>query len=109
MAPLTYWLGRNLVKIRVFSIVNILAGEKLVPELIQKEFNADRLAQEAGRLMSSPDDRSRLRRRFVEIKDGLGSEPASINAAQELYALLTGARRSGPSEGIPSSARPKRR
>ncbi|MDD8025060.1 MAG: lipid-A-disaccharide synthase, partial [Acidobacteriota bacterium] len=88
VSPLTYLFGVKLIRIRLFSIVNILAGERLVPELIQKDFTPERLASEALRLLGSAADRDRMKRRFAEIKTGLGNEPASRNAARELDELI---------------------
>ncbi len=45
-AGLTYHLGRRLTKMRFIGMINILAGQSLVPELIQHEFTAERLARE---------------------------------------------------------------
>jgi len=45
-AGLTYHLGRRLTKMRFIGMINILAGQSLVPELLQHEFTAERLARE---------------------------------------------------------------
>ncbi len=88
LSPLTYALGARLIRIRRFSIVNILAGKTLVPELIQKDFTSAALAAEAVRLLRSNEERERLRAEFRRLKDILGTAPASENAANELAALL---------------------
>ena len=88
VAPLTSFLGRRLLRIRVFSIVNILAGKTLVPELIQRDFTSERLAAEAIRLLRSPEERARLQALFARLKTDLGTEPASENAARELLNLI---------------------
>lgn len=88
LSPLTYALGSRLVRVRSFSIVNVLAGEPVVTELIQKDFTAKRLTEEALRLLGSAEERERMKRRFVDIRAGLGDQPASRNAACELAALI---------------------
>ncbi len=88
LSPLTYALGSKLIRIRRFSIVNILAGKALVPELIQKDFTSAALAAEAVRLLRSNGERDRQRAEFRRLKDVLGAAPASDNAARELAALL---------------------
>jgi lipid-A-disaccharide synthase len=45
-AGLTYHVGRRLTKMRFIGMINILAGQSLVPELLQHEFTAPRLARE---------------------------------------------------------------
>ncbi len=88
LSPLTYALGAKLIRIRRFSIVNILAGKALVPELIQKDFTSAALAAEAVRLLRSNGERDLQRAEFRRLKDILGTEPASDNAARELAGLL---------------------
>jgi len=87
LSRLTYLLGHPFVRIRDYSIVNILAGRRIVPELVQGEFTADGLVREAVRLLESPEARAEMKGRFREIRDGLGTEPASKNVAAELAAL----------------------
>jgi lipid-A-disaccharide synthase len=89
LSPLTYAAGRPFVKVPHFSIVNILAGERIVPELIQKDFTAANLAREAERILGSAEIREAMRTRFAEIRTGLGKDSASLGVARELEALLS--------------------
>ena len=88
ISPFTYYPFRHLVKVREYSIVNILAGTKVVPELIQREFRADRLAREMKELLFSQDRRSRMREEFRRIDTLLGTERAALNVARELDRIL---------------------
>ena len=85
----TYALGTRLIRIRRFSIVNILAGKTVVPELIQKRFTPEALAAEAIRLLRSSGEREAQRAEFRRLKEMLGTAPASENAARELAGLLS--------------------
>jgi lipid-A-disaccharide synthase len=67
VAPLSYRLGRLLVRVRWFSLPNLLAGEPLVPELLQQEVTPDRLAAAIGGLLGSPDRRAAIVARFAEL------------------------------------------
>lgn len=89
LSGLTYAAGRPFVKVPHYSIVNILAGERLVPELIQGDFTAANLAREAERILGSAGVREAMRARFREIRQGLGSASASLGVAQELDALVS--------------------
>jgi lipid-A-disaccharide synthase len=89
LSALTYAAGRPFVKVPHYSIVNILAGERIVPELIQRDFTAANLAREAERILGSADIREAMRARFAEIRTGLGKNPASLGVARELEALLS--------------------
>jgi lipid-A-disaccharide synthase len=88
LTPLTYHLGTRLVRIRHFSIVNILAQKSVVPELIQKAFTPRALAGEAVRLLRAPRDRQIMKEEFRRIRESLGTAPASENAARELLTIL---------------------
>lgn len=88
ISPLTYRAGRRFVRISHYSIVNILAGRPLVPELIQGEFTAGNLARETLRVLGSESVRREMRAGFLEIRKSLGEGRASENAARELERFL---------------------
>jgi lipid-A-disaccharide synthase len=88
LSPLTYIFGVKLVRIKNYSIVNILAGDRIIPELIQRRFTPENLFQEAQRILASPDIQAAMKERFLQIRSSLGEAPASKNAAFELDKLL---------------------
>ena len=46
-SPFTFWIAKKVVKVPFICIVNLVAGEEVVPELMQDEVTPQRLAQEA--------------------------------------------------------------
>ncbi len=88
ISPLTYRVGRRLVRISHYSIVNILAGRPVVPELIQGDFTAGNLAREALRVLGSENARREMKEAFLSIRKSLGDGRASENAALELEKFL---------------------
>ncbi len=90
ISPLTYSFGRWLAKIDNFSIVNILAGTRVIPELIQRDFTPDNIFQESKRILESEEIRSEMISHFRRIKKNLGEKPASQNAAKELQKIIFG-------------------
>ncbi len=90
ISPISYSLGRWLVKINDFSIVNILAGKRIIPELIQNEFTAENIIKEANRIFDSDEERTKMIGHFKIIKKILGEKVASRNAALELQRLISG-------------------
>jgi len=88
ISPLTYAVGKPFVRIPDYSIVNILAGRRVVPELIQKKMTAAALVGETEQLLGDEAARREMREAFAVIRSSLGSERASENAAKELAALL---------------------
>jgi lipid-A-disaccharide synthase len=89
ISPLTYRLGIPFVRTRIYSIVNILADSKIVPELIQKEFTSDNLVKETQRILQSEKTREQMKEQFREIRQSLGEQKASQNAALELEKMLS--------------------
>ncbi len=88
LSSLTYSLGVRLVRIKNYSIVNILAGDRIVPELVQRRFTPVNLVREVKRILDSEDVRTAMKARFQEIRTSLGEVTASRNAALELDELL---------------------
>src|SRR2546429_242894 len=56
LSPLTARLAKPLVRTRFFSMVNLIAGRMVVPELIQHEFTPQRVAAEAAKLLSASEE-----------------------------------------------------
>jgi lipid-A-disaccharide synthase len=88
ISPLTYSLGIPFVRTRTYSIVNILAGSKIIPELIQKRFTPDNIVNETRNILQSEQTRARMKEQFQKIRGSLGERKASQNAAKALEKLL---------------------
>jgi lipid-A-disaccharide synthase len=73
LAPMTYAIVKalRLVKSSFISLPNLLAGEQLVPELIQGRASPEALSAEVARLLSDPARRDRLQARFGELRHEL--------------------------------------
>ena len=82
VAGATYNLAKwlKLVKIRYFSLPNIIAGEALVPELIQHELNGQNIAREVFSWLDQPEKREVLRDRFEQLHRQLRIDAASTAA-----------------------------
>jgi len=88
ISPLSYITGKKLVKIRHFSIVNIISGKEVIPELIQKNFNPESIFEKASQILDSSEIRNKMITEFKKIKQELGDKDAASNAAKELEQLL---------------------
>jgi lipid-A-disaccharide synthase len=82
LAPLTYLLGRRLVKVPHFAMANLIAGERVVPEVIQRELTPERVATEVRVLLDDPGRRQRMREGLAEVRRRLGKPGASARAAE---------------------------
>jgi lipid-A-disaccharide synthase len=86
----SYAIGRRLVKVPWISLVNIVAGESLVPELLQDQVSPDRLEREATALLDSPPLRERMKRGYERVARELGPPGASERAADAVLDVLEG-------------------
>jgi lipid-A-disaccharide synthase len=85
---LTYQIARRLVTIDKIALVNLVLGEKLVPELIQGEATPDRMAEELARYWRDPEYADRVRRRLLQVPSLLGGLGASRRAAELVSGYL---------------------
>lgn len=88
-APLTYFLGRLLVRLRFFSLVNLIAEKQIVPELLQDEVTPERILHHLLPLLTSTSDRQEMIDSLERVGRQLGSSGASTRAAAAAHALLT--------------------
>lgn len=81
LAPLTYWLGRWLIKTPYIGLPNIILGKAAVKELIQHDATADNLAAEITRLLQENSYAEIVRTDLVRVKELLGEGGGSKNMA----------------------------
>jgi lipid-A-disaccharide synthase len=88
LSALTHFLGRRLVKVPHVAMVNLIAGKRAVPELIQAEFTPERVAGEVRSLLEQPERREAMKRDLDEVRRRLGEKGASRRAAEAVAAVL---------------------
>ena len=80
---LSWILGRWLVRTSQFCMPNLLAGEPIVPELIQGEMTPERIAAEAARLLDQPRELAAMRERLGQVAASLRSDRDPMEIAAE--------------------------
>jgi lipid-A-disaccharide synthase len=90
LSALTYRLGKPFVHVSTYAMANLVAGRRVVPELIQQDFTPERVAVEALRVLTDPAHAASVRRDLREVRGKLGTPGASRRAAE---AVLDVARR----------------
>jgi lipid-A-disaccharide synthase len=92
LSPMTARLAKPLVRTKFFSMVNLIAGRAVVPELIQDDFTAGRVADEAAALLSASNQSvarvSEMRRGLAEVTSLLGPPGAVERAADAIVSQL---------------------
>ncbi len=84
LSAVTYWIGRHTVNPPMIGLPNILAGEFIVPELVQEECTPEKVAGEAVRIISSAEERVRMIGRLGGIKEKLGESGVLERAARRV-------------------------
>ena len=94
VAPLTWRLGRRLVKVDRFAMVNLIAERDVVPELVQTAFSPQSLCEEMRKILVEGPARMAMLEGFREVRRRLEpSEPgdtASDRAAQAVLKVVEG-------------------
>lgn len=86
--PLTYWLGKRLVKVNHVALANIIAGEIVAPELIQHEVTPERIARESMKILNDHGRKEWIKRRLQDVREELGTPGASDKAAAIALELM---------------------
>jgi lipid-A-disaccharide synthase len=84
----TWVLARLLVRLPHISLVNLVLGRRVVPELFQRDANPDRIAAEAESILLDEHVRAEMRAGLAELRARLGEGGASGRAAKEVAAVL---------------------
>jgi lipid-A-disaccharide synthase len=82
VAPLTWLLGRRLVKVDRFAMVNLIAERDVVPELVQADFTPQRVCAELRRIIPEGEARAAMIAGFHEVRRRLASQGPGGNASE---------------------------
>ena len=88
LSNLTYRVGRPFVKLDTFAMVNLIAGERIVPELIQDDFTPQSVAREALALLTDPARSAQMREGLAGVRRKLGTPGASRRAAAAVLQVM---------------------
>ncbi len=88
VSPLTYWIGKRLVKIPHIALANIVSGQGVVPELIQHELTVENILRELVKLLTDQQVYSETVERLRGVKEILGPAGAADRAAEEIGRFL---------------------
>ena len=88
VSSLEYRIGRPFVNVDIFAMVNLIAGSRIVPELIQDGFTAQAVAAEAVSMLTDPSRAARVRHALAEVRARLGGPGGSRRAAQAILRTI---------------------
>jgi lipid-A-disaccharide synthase len=89
LSPFTYLLARHLVRVSSVSLVNLVAGEEVVPELLQREATPANISRELLKLLNEEDAYSIMKEKLKGVSERLGKPGASNRAAELALGMLS--------------------
>lgn len=90
-SPISYMIGKQLVKVKFISLVNLIMDREVVKELIQKDCTAEKVRKELNELIHNKEYRSRVLSDYDELQNLLGEGGASANVARSLLKTIQSA------------------
>ncbi|MEP6782579.1 MAG: lipid-A-disaccharide synthase [Acidobacteriota bacterium] len=88
LSPMTYRLGIRLARVDKYAMVNLIAGDRIVVELIQDACTPQAIADEAVKIVTDRDYRMRMLSDLEEVKRQLGGPGASDRAADAILDVV---------------------
>jgi lipid-A-disaccharide synthase len=87
LSPMTYKLGKPLVRVSMYSMVNLVAGDRVVDELIQNRCTPEAVAEAAVDLLTNPERVAEMKEQLAVVRARLGEPGASGRAADAILEL----------------------
>ena len=87
---LSYWIVRAMIQVNHIGLVNLVAGKGVAPELIQKDVNPKRIAEEGLRILKDSVLQQKMVESLKEVRQRLGNPGAAQRAARIVMSLLHG-------------------
>ena len=81
MSPISYFIGNLLVDLPNFSLPNIIAGERILPELLQKEITTERIVEAAETMLRGTDSAAILQQKLRGLREKLHRDDAAGHTA----------------------------
>jgi lipid-A-disaccharide synthase len=86
---LTWLLARNLIKIPDIGLVNIVARQRIVPELVQFKLTPKNIAKESFDILANPKKNHEIKENLRKVKSKLGYQGASSRVAHIINKFLS--------------------
>ena len=86
--PLTYFLARFFTHITHFGLINIVADEGVVPELLNEQVTPERIAAEALKVLKNPENARSVRERLQQVRESLGAPGVVARVARSMAKFM---------------------
>jgi lipid-A-disaccharide synthase len=89
LSGLSYWVGKRLIRVEHIGLVNLVAGRRIVPELIQDQATADNISRQVLQMLADQNVLSEMRQELRHVVKSLGDPGASERAAKVAIGLIS--------------------
>jgi len=88
ISTLSYLIGRAIINVDNIGLVNIIAGKTVVPELVQRDANPERMADEVYDILTSGARMDEMKKDLINVSKKLGGPGASKRAAELVCEMI---------------------
>jgi len=88
VSPVSFRLGKAMIRVKHIGLVNLIAGKEIVPELIQEEASSAKIADTVFKMLSDPSGLKQLSLELLALRDKLGGPGASERVADIAFRML---------------------
>jgi lipid-A-disaccharide synthase len=88
VSPLSYWIGRALIRVKSIGLVNLIAENQIIPELIQDQATPEKIGDTVCGMMDDRESLDRIRKKLFMVRDILGGAGASARVADIAMGML---------------------
>jgi lipid-A-disaccharide synthase len=88
VSALTYALGKPRVKIPYFAMVNLIAGEEVVPELVQHKFTVENVVTEMNKIIPDGKPRQKMMQGLISVRERLKKPDGDQHAADRAAGII---------------------
>ncbi len=90
VSPLSFAIGKMVINVPYVSIVNLIAGEEAVPEVLQDAVTPEALAEKASMILDNEEYRNGMLMKLGKIREGMGDRGASDRTARIALNMISG-------------------
>ena len=90
VSPLSYRLGKALIRVKYISLVNLIARKELLPELIQEKASSENIVSEVKKLLDNPERLTLVHKKLIWMRNAFGGAGASERVADIALSMIKG-------------------